>query len=441
MIVKLHKTQFSVATDPHRFKVVCAGRRWGKSVLARMWLLKKALDKPGLYWIVSPTFQQGKDIHWLQGYKQEIDPKIVKSWNESELKVELINGSILQLKSSEDPNRLRGVKLRALVVDEIASMRNWNYIWQEALRPTLSDYQAEALFISTPAGYNHFYDLFQLGVNDRKDYKSFRFTSYDNPNIPKVEIDAAKTELGSDAFAQEYMADFRTYTGLVYKEFDPEIHIQELPDFQPVYYLRGCDRGFTNPTAVPFIAVNSDGDWYQTHELYQSGLTTPMLAKAIEMIQPTTQYEFSTMDSAAAGDIIELNNMGFDFVPVVKQSKESNVNYVRWKITKFSERLRLRKNGKPRYFCHPRNEFTIKEFLFYRWPQGKSGLNNPESPEKYSDHMMDAIADLNAMFEHFYLEETLDPYAGKVPGTFVPPSVEEDYEENDFTETWDTIEL
>lgn len=132
-------------------------------------MLKWATEKEGLYWIVAPTFQQGKDIHWLQGFKKEIPAKYVVKWNDSELSVDLwvidkngdkVGKSRIQIKSAENPDRLKGVKLHGLIVDEIATMRNWNWIWQEALRPTLTDYRSPAIFISTPKGYNHFYDLF-----------------------------------------------------------------------------------------------------------------------------------------------------------------------------------------------------------------------------------------------------------------------------------------
>src|SRR5690606_20122054 len=121
----------------------------------------------------------------------------------------------------------------------------------EVLRPTLTDYEAPALFISTPKGYNHFYELFQLGQQLEGDYKSWRFTSYDNPFIPKGEIDKARDELTEDTFAQEYLADFRKFTGLVYKEFDRSIHVKEMNDFVPAFVIRGLDRGFRTPSASP----------------------------------------------------------------------------------------------------------------------------------------------------------------------------------------------
>ena len=204
MKVKLHKGQYKVVTSPKRFKVIVAGRRWGKSVLARMWLFKKAMDTPGTYWIVAPTYGQGKEIHWKQGLLSEIPKYVIRNKNEQELEMVLVNGSRIAIRSAENPDRLRGVKLNALVVDEIASIRNWRWLWEEVLRATLTDYESPALFISTPAGYNHFFELYQRGVKGsekyNEDYESFRFTSYDNPNVPSREIDKARESLTEDTF-------------------------------------------------------------------------------------------------------------------------------------------------------------------------------------------------------------------------------------------------
>jgi hypothetical protein len=226
MIVKLNNWQIEVASDPHRFRIICAGRRSGKSVLSRAIVLKWATEKIGNYWIVSPNYKQSKMIHWKE-LQKEVPREWIAKKNEVELSITLKNGSVIELKGAENPDALRGVKLRGLVIDEIASIRNWEWLWSEVLRPTLTDYSAPTLFISTPKGYNHFYELYQTGQTSDSDYKSWRFTSYDNPYIQKGEIDNAKKELTEDTFQQEYMADFRKYTGLVYKEFQREVHVIE----------------------------------------------------------------------------------------------------------------------------------------------------------------------------------------------------------------------
>ena len=267
--IKLHSGQFKVATDPHRFRVLNAGRRFGKSVLARQIMLQWACKYVGNYWLVSPAYRQGKMNHW-----DELKKEIPKGWilkkNEVELSVWLKNGSVISLKGAESPDSLRGQKLRGLVVDECASIREWEWLWAEVLRPTLTDYTAPAFFISTPNGFNHWWKLFNRGQGDDPDYKSFHFTSYDNPFMPKEEIDKARSELSEDQFSQEYMADFRTTTGLAHKFFKTDLHVIEPFDFSELSdeqkenatYMRGWDFGAVNPTTSVRAYITSGGDFF-----------------------------------------------------------------------------------------------------------------------------------------------------------------------------------
>jgi len=287
--VTLHKTQYQVATDKHRFRIVCAGRRWGKSTLAQLVCLKWAKE-PGLYWIVSPTYRQAKQIHW-HSLQQIIPYQWIAKKNEVELSITLKNGSIIELKGAENPDALRGVKLRGLVIDEIASIRNWDWLWSEVLRATLTDYEAPSIFISTPKGYNHFFSLYELGQAGSDSYKSWRFTSFDNPYIPKGEIDNAKTELTEDTFAQEYLADFRKFTGLVFKDFQREIHTLEPFTIDESWQRFRCiDFGSTNPTACLWIAVDPDENWFIFDEYYET--------------RQTIDYHAGIINSKSAGQSI-----------------------------------------------------------------------------------------------------------------------------------------
>lgn len=214
-------------------------------------------------WIVSPTYRQGKQIHW-KGLQQIIPQGWIIKKNEVELSITLKNGSIIELKGAENPDALRGVKLRGLVIDEIAAIRNWDWLWSEVLQATLADYQAPAIFISTPKGYNHFYDLYTLGQSEG-DYKSFRFTSYDNDKVPglKDDIDRLKLELSEDTFAQEYMADFRKATGLAIKQWNRDIHlIQPFTVPQEWQRARGFDYGSSDPTASIRVAIDNEDNWF-----------------------------------------------------------------------------------------------------------------------------------------------------------------------------------
>ena len=407
MKVKLIKWQKLVANNDHRFRIVCAGRRAGKSVLSRMIVLQWAVKEPGLYWIVSPTYKQSKMIHWrdIQG---EIPLDWIRSKNEVELSITLTNGSIIELKGAENPDALRGVKLRGLVIDEIASIRNWDWLWSEVLRPTLTDYEAPAIFISTPKGYNHFYELYNVGQTKNDNYKSWRFTSYDNPLIPKGEIDNAKEELTEDTFAQEYMADFRKYTGLVYKGFEREIQVVPPFDISDSFQIyRAVDFGSTNPTACLWVATDSDDNWFIFDEYYESGKTIDYHAGIINA-KDHKSIVATYGDPSGAQWIKEFQDRGIYITPANKETGTSQDNWVRYGIEKVAERLKSvpghiisnkavvdATRGLPSLFVFSSCVNAIKEFETYRWKEKAvtqaQDLNEPDQPEKANDHAMDAL--------------------------------------------------
>lgn len=408
MKVKLHETQKEVANDTHRFRVICAGRRWGKSVLSQLIVLQWATKAVGTYWIVSPTYRQGKQIHW-RGLQQIVPREWILKKNEVELSITLKNGSVIELKGAENPDALRGVKLRGLVIDEIASIRNWDWLWSEVLRPTLTDYSAPALFISTPKGYNHFYELYSQGQQDDINYKSWRFTSYDNPYIPKGEIDNAKKELTEDTFYQEYMADFRKYTGLVYKEFQREVHVVEpfsIPDDWSIY--RGVDFGSTNPTVCLFIGVDRDDNWFVINEHYATGETIDYHSGVINANPLSVRVSNTYGDPSGAQWINEFAQRGIYITPATKEVGTNFNSWVRFGIEKVGERLKpipghtipslTRKsseNGFPKLLFFSTCIQTIRELETYRWKEKSvtqaQDLNEPDVPDKANDHAMDAL--------------------------------------------------
>jgi PBSX family phage terminase large subunit len=413
MEIKLNRWQTEVWDDHHRFKVVCAGRRSGKSTLAQLITLNWAITSVGKYWIVNPTYRQAKSIHWSD-FKKLIytlpDGSVVKI-NETDLSFELNNGSIIELKGAENPDSLRGVKLNGLVIDEIASIRNWDWLWQEVLRPTLTDYEAPVVFISTPKGYNHFFDLYNIGQKDNKLYKSWRFSSYDNPYVPESEIENAKQELTEDTFAQEYMADFRKFTGLVYKDFERDIHVCDPFDIPSNWYIyRGIDFGSTNPTVCLWVTVDNDDNMFIIDEYYKTGMTIDYHAGIINSSKYNNVRQ-TYGDPSGAQWIREFSQRNIYITPADKEIGTSNENWVRFGIEKVSERLKrksghvvpklfwtndtVHERGLPSLFIFKHCENTIKEFENYRWMEKSvtkaQDLNEPDKPEKALDHAMDAL--------------------------------------------------
>ena len=156
--LNLRYAQGEVFSSRKRFRVLVAGRRFGKSYLSCIELLRGAIERPGeTFFYAAPTYRMAKDIAW-KVMKKLVPKAWIKSKNETDLKIELVNGSTIELKGTENAMALRGRSLAGVVLDEAAFMSS--EVWFEVIRPALADKQGWALFISTPDGTaSWFYDL------------------------------------------------------------------------------------------------------------------------------------------------------------------------------------------------------------------------------------------------------------------------------------------
>ena len=198
--VELLPWQTEVYSDPTRFKVVAAGRRTGKSRLAAWMLIINALqtDK-GQVFYVAPTQGQARDIMWQT--LLELGNPVITNAHINNLQIKLVNGATISLKGADRPETMRGVSLKFLVMDEYADMKP--DVWEQILRPALADQKGSAMFIGTPMGRNHFYELYKMAeLGDDETYKGWHFTSYDNPILDPDEINTAKKSMSSYAFRQ-----------------------------------------------------------------------------------------------------------------------------------------------------------------------------------------------------------------------------------------------
>ena len=228
--LSLHAGQAAVWRSPCRFRVVVSGRRWGKTHLDRVQLITWGLQGgPGRYWYVAPTREDAKDIFWSD-LKAACDPSWVADTSETELSVTLVNGAVLRLFSAEKMDALRGRSLKGLILDEYADMDP--RIWSEILRPSLSDYEAPALFTGTPKSFNHFHQLYLHGMNPAPEWGewgAWHFRSVDNPFLPAHEVEKARRDMDPRTFRQEYEASFETLAGRVYYAFSRAVHVVPRP--------------------------------------------------------------------------------------------------------------------------------------------------------------------------------------------------------------------
>lgn len=227
-MLTLGDAQYDVHVDPSRFRVLVAGRRFGKTYLAILELVLTALLEPqSICWYVAPTYRMAVDIAWdqLKAIVELIAPTKVQKISEGSLTVRFDNQSLIALKGAEDPDALRGRRLKKLVVDEFA----WivKRAWTEVLRPSLADSRGSALFITTPRGFNWAYDLYLRGKQGDQDeeggsWSSWQFTTLDGGRVSQSEIDEARNELDPKTFRQEFEASFEAMGGRVYDLFTRE---------------------------------------------------------------------------------------------------------------------------------------------------------------------------------------------------------------------------
>ena len=266
--IQLLDWQKQVWADDTRFKIVAAGRRTGKSRLAAWMLIVNALqaDKGHVFY-VAPTQGQARDIMWQT--LLELAHPVVTSSHINNLQIKLVNGATISLKGADRPETMRGVSLKFLVMDEYADMKP--EVFEQILRPALADQKGNALFIGTPMGRNHFYDLYKYAeLEDDESYAAWHFTSYDNELLDPEEIDLAKKSMSSYAFRQEFMASFEARGSEMFKEEwvvfgeTPEVgdyYISiDLAGFEDVSKKR-TKNSKLDESAIAIVKVNENG-WH-----------------------------------------------------------------------------------------------------------------------------------------------------------------------------------
>lgn len=272
--IQLLDWQKKVWSDNTRFKIVAAGRRTGKSRLAAWMLIVNALQADrGHVFYVAPTQGQARDIMWQT--LLELAHPVVANAHINNLQIKLVNGATISLKGADRPETMRGVSLKFLVMDEYADMKP--EVFEQILRPALADQKGAALFIGTPMGRNHFYDLYKYAeLEDDESYTAWHFTSYDNELLDPDEIDLAKKSMSSYAFRQEFMASFEARGSEMFKE--DWVKFAETPEIGD-YYISIDLAGFEDvskkrtknskldESAIAVVKVNENG-WHLENMIY-----------------------------------------------------------------------------------------------------------------------------------------------------------------------------
>jgi len=278
-----HPGQLEVHNSDARFKVLSAGRRWGKTRLGVNECLDAA-SKGGRAWWVSTSYKTS-EVGWrpLRQIARKIPNAEVRLVDRM---VTLPGGGFVAVRSADNPDSLRGEGLDFVVMDECAFMQK--EAWTEAIRPALSDRQGKALFISTPKGRNHFWELYQKGINSEEGWQSWTFPTISNPFIQASEIEAAKRDLPEMIFRQEYLAEFLDDGSSVFRNINECIK----KGGESANYYAGVDLGRVDDWTVLTIVDQDNNEVFceRWRHMEWSSIVSNIV-KVLNVYKPLTLIE------------------------------------------------------------------------------------------------------------------------------------------------------
>jgi len=399
----LSNPQKEVISSDKRFRVLITGRRFGKTHLCLVEILRQARHcDNGKIFYVSPTYRMSKEIMWKQLKKLVKELRWDKYINETELTVVLVNNCQISLKGADkSADNLRGVGLNFLVLDEFADIPE--EAWTEVLRPTISDkhVNGKVLFVGTPKGYGNWsYDMFQRGQAGDPEWKSWKFTTIEGGQVEPHEIEQAKKDLDARSFRQEYEASFETYAGVVYYNFDRAKNVRPVPIDQNAVIHIGMDFNIDPMSACLFYVKQGIATFFKEIVIYSSN-TQEMIDEITRQYDPKKVIVYpdpaSRQRKTSAGgktDLMLLQNAGFNV-----KAKPTHA-LVRDRINSVNSRL-CNYEGKRFIYIDPSCKNLINSLMKQLY---KEGTNIPE--KNGYDHMTDALG---------YAIEYLFPISSNLP--------------------------
>lgn len=356
----LSTAQQTIADDESRFRVVIAGRRFGKTHLSVREMAKFARFPKRKVCYIAPSYRQGKQTVWNDLKDKLSKHNWIKRVNESELTVTLRNNSQIMLRSADNYDSMRGLGLDFVVFDEFADIAIET--WTEVIRPALSDRQGHAMFIGTPKGMGNWAkDLWDRGQDPtHNDWSSFQYTTLDGGNVTPEELESARQDLDERTFRQEYMATFETYAGAIYYSFDRS-QLYDIAELTPeiadneVLHI-GIDFNVNPMSAIVSVKRNEKLYIIDAIEIY--GSNTKELCEEIKQKYGTRRRYFAYPDASGGSGSTKgtsdhniLRQHGFDVrtpgrnppvkdrIAAVNSALKSSNNEIKLYINKRAKRL------------------------------------------------------------------------------------------------------
>ena len=371
-----HAGQLEVHNSDARFKVLSAGRRWGKTRLGVNECLDAA-SKGGRAWWVSPSYKTS-EVGWrpLRQIARKIPNAEVRLVDRM---VTLPGGGFVAVRSADNPDSLRGEGLDFVVMDECAFMQK--EAWTEAIRPALSDRLGKALFISTPKGRNWFWEVYQRGIRGEEGWQSWTFPTVSNPYIEASEVEAAKRDLPEIIYRQEYLAEFIESDGGVFRRVQEAAILEPQEPQAGRQYIAGVDvASSVDYTVVTVMDVETRSMVYMDRF---NRVDYPVLISRLESVYK--RYNLSSM-------IVESNSIGR---PVIDELVARGLNIVPFLTTSATKQGIIQnlqsafENGQILVLDDP---VLIGELLSFESKRNASGSFSYSAPDGMHDDCVLALA-------------------------------------------------
>lgn len=373
----LHSKQQEIFDNPARFKVVCAGRRGGKSALCYQEIILTMLNTSKPKHTMYMALERESCYFFYLEILSYVPKELIESSNLSLLKLTLINGSTLTMFSAESVEKIRGKEFHLAVIDE-ASKLDLKYIWNEVVRATLLTTLGRAYIISTPFGQNYFFQIHkqatngELGVN----WMGYHFTSYDNPFNSAEELEDIRRSIDSATFEQEYMANARANVSNPFKYEDIIKNIiPTLSTDKIVSYGVDISNGQTDSTVV--IGITKDG----VMGFYDSWKIQNNYTEQTNKINALPKGTLKVVDSTGSGVAVSeaLENKGHYVYPYLFTAKSKPAL-----IFKFIQAV---ESGLVKYTSEVAEELHVYEMKF-----AESGNTKFGNQSGFNDDRVTALA-------------------------------------------------
>lgn len=382
-----HVGQIRFHDSDARFKVLIAGARFGKSLAAARDVMGDLLTRGTRGWLVGPTYALARpEYEYIRDDLRRMGMPFSESARGIAGAARLVTPGQSEVRclSAHSPHSLLGREIDWLILCEAAHIKREAF--ERFLRARLATRSGRLIVPTTPRGHNWIHELYSRGLG-QENWESFRYATWDNPNISAEEIESAKQSLPPETWDEQFGGAFTSPAGRVYREFEPLVHAcEKLSPPEGAVIYKGIDFGYTDPTVCLWATIDGDGRLLILREHRRKNLNMLVHARIIRAVDD----EFAAMGCAIGpafadpAGAMERDTLAREGVRTVaaKNDLAGGIALVR-------QRLALRDDGTPGLRIDRRCRDLVREFEGYQWSE--SSLPGERVPRKGNDHALDAL--------------------------------------------------